>query len=74
MNHHLNDHKDHPNHHKNNQSWAMKRMMPLWIWRKVNGVEITTWLEFPNAGKATVEDIIGSEERKNSKWAGLWES
>ena len=33
----------------------------------------TTWSEFPNGGKATVEQILESEERKKSKRAGLWE-
>ena len=36
--------------------------------------ETTTWPEFPNGGKAIVEQIIASEERKKSKRAGLWES
>ena len=35
--------------------------------------ETTTW-EFPNWGKAIVEQIQVSEERKKSKSAGLWES
>ena len=36
--------------------------------------EKTTWSEFPNGGKAIVEQILVSEERKKSKRAGLWES
>ena len=36
--------------------------------------ETTTWSEFPNGGKATVEQILVSEERNKSKRAGLWES
>ena len=36
--------------------------------------ETTTWSEFPNGGKAIVEQILASEERKKSKRAGLWES
>ena len=35
--------------------------------------ETTTWSEFPNGGKAIVEQILASEERKKSKRAGLWE-
>ena len=36
--------------------------------------ETTTWSEFLNGGKAIVEQILASEERKKSKTAGLWES
>ena len=36
--------------------------------------EITTWSEFPNGGKAIVEQIPASEEINKSKTAGLWES
>ena len=33
----------------------------------------TTWSEFPNGGKAAVEQILALEERNKSKGAGLWE-
>ena len=33
--------------------------------------ETTTSLEFPNGGKAIVEQMIASEERNESKRAGL---
>ena len=36
--------------------------------------ETATWSEFPNGGKAIVEQILASEERNKSKRAGLWES
>ena len=36
--------------------------------------ETTTWSEFPNGGKAIVEQILASEEINKSKRAGLWES
>ena len=36
--------------------------------------QTTTWSEFPNGGKAIVEQILASEERNKSKKAGLWES
>ena len=36
--------------------------------------ETTTWSEFSNCGKAIVEEILESEERKKSKRAGVWES
>ena len=37
-------------------------------------VESGTWSEFPNGGKAIVEQILASEEINKSKRAGLWES
>ena len=33
--------------------------------------ETTTWSEFFNGGKATTEQILGSDERNRSKRAGL---
>ena len=36
--------------------------------------ETTTQSEFPNGGKAIVEQIIASIERKKSKRAGQWGS
>ena len=35
--------------------------------------ETTTWWEFPNGGKAIVEQILAWEEINKSKRAGLWE-
>ena len=37
-------------------------------------IETTTWSEFPNEGKAIVEQILASEEKNKSKKAGLWEA
>ena len=34
----------------------------------------TLWSEFPNGGKAIIEQILASEEINKSKRAGLWES
>ena len=34
----------------------------------------TTWSEFSNGGKAIVEQILVSGERKKFKRPGLWES
>ena len=34
----------------------------------------TTWSEFPNGGKAIVEQILASEEINQSKRTGLWKS
>ena len=36
--------------------------------------ETTTWSEFPYEGKVIVKQILASEERNESKRAGLWES
>ena len=36
--------------------------------------ETTTWSEFPNGGKAIVEQILALEKRNQSKRAGLSES
>ena len=36
-------------------SYAMKRSILLWIWRKSREIEATTWSEFPNGRKAIVE-------------------
>ena len=36
--------------------------------------ETTTWSEFLNGGKATVEQILASEERNQFKRTGMWES
>ena len=41
---------------------------------KSMGTETTTWSEFPNWGKAIVEQITVSEEINKSKRASLWES
>ena len=49
-------------------SYVMKRGIPLEM-----ESEATTWSEFPNGGKAIVEQILTSEERNKSKRAGLWE-
>ena len=41
---------------------------------KTMQTETTTWSEFPNEGKAIVEQILTSEEINISERAGLWES
>ena len=52
-------------------------MMKKGILFKLDGksteTETTTWSEFPNGGKAIVEQILASEDRNKSKRAGLWE-
>ena len=36
--------------------------------------EATKWSEFPNVGKAIVEQMLASDGRNKSKRVGLWES
>ena len=36
--------------------------------------QTVTWSEFPNEGKAMIEQILASEERKKYKREGLWKS
>ena len=36
--------------------------------------ETTTWSDFPNGRKASVEQILALEEKNKSIRAGLWES
>ena len=43
-------------------------------WSNDAQTETTTWSEFPNGGKASVEQILASEERYKSERAGLWQS
>ena len=52
-------------------SYTLKEDIPFWDWRKVMETETTTWSEFPNGRKATVEQILASEEINKSKTAGL---
>ena len=54
--HFSNDHKDHPSQHK-------KGVSPFKFEGKSKETETTTLSEFPNRGKATVEQILVSEER-----------
>ena len=54
------------------QNYVMKQGILFQIWWKVMEIEATTGSEFPNSGKAIVEKILASEERKKSKRAGLW--
>ena len=47
--------------------WAMKRGIPFEFGRKSMETETTTWSDFFNGGKATVEQILVSEEKKSKK-------
>ena len=51
MEHLLNDHEDHPNQHENSLKLCE-------LVGKSMETETTTWSEFPNGGKAIVEQIL----------------
>ena len=55
-------------------AYAINRVSHCKFDGKSMEIEITTWSEFPNGGKAIVEQIITFDERKKSKGAGMWES
>ena len=67
MRHLSDDHKDCPNQHGNGHKLFNEKGHPLW--KKSIETEATTWSEFSNGRKATVEQILGSQEG-----AELWES
>ena len=75
MEHLSNDQEDHHNLHENIQKLYVqwKGASLCEFEGKSMKTETTVWLEFNNGGKAALEQIIGSEERKESKIAGLWE-
>ena len=49
-------------------SYVMESGIPLWVWQRVNGNWETTWSDFPNGGKAIVEQILASEEKNINCW------
>ena len=69
MEHLSNDHEDHPNQHENSQKLCYK------TGHLVLTLTESRWNlrqhEFPNGGKAIVEQILASEESNKSKSAGL---
>ena len=72
MEHLSNDHKDHSNQHENSHKLCDETGLP--VDGKSMETEITTWSEFPNGGRAIVEQILASGDRNKSKSAGMWES
>ena len=75
MDHLSNDHKDCPNQHKNNHKLYNETNHPAFLFAgKSTETKTTTWSDFPNGGKAFVEQIIVSEYTNKSKRPGLWES
>ena len=68
MEHPLNGHEDHPNQLKNSHKICDETgHVILSLLEKSMETETTTYLEFPNGGKAIVEQILVSEERNNPK-------
>ena len=74
MEHISNDHKDHPNQHKNSHKPCDETGIPDLSLLESKWKLIITWSECPNERKAIVEQILASEEINNSKRAGMWES
>ena len=69
------DYEDHPNHHENShKTMRWNGASHCQFDGKSMETETTTWSEFPNGGKAIVEQILASEIRNKSKRAGPWES
>ena len=64
------DHKDRPNKREDIHKLCDEKGH----WRKVKGNWGNNMIRFPNGGKATIEQILASEEINKSKRAGLWES
>ena len=75
MEHLSNDHKDCLNQHENSHKlWDETGYPVVNFDGKSMETEATAWSEIPNGGKAMVEQIPVSEEIKNPKREGLWES
>ena len=60
MEHLSNDQENHLNQHENSHKLCNKMGDPV---LNLMETETTTWSEFPNGGKAVVEQILESEER-----------
>ena len=50
----------------------MKQGILFWVYGNSMETETTKWSEFPNGGRAIVQQILVSEERKKFKRAGLF--
>ena len=56
------------------KSCAMKKGTPFKFEGNSMETETTTWSEFSNGGKGTVEQTLGLDERNKSKRVRLWGS
>ena len=68
-----NHQEDHPNQLNNSNNLCLEKGYPFWVWRKEYGIWENTLIRISQWREATVEQMLPSEERKKSKWAGLWE-
>ena len=66
----LNDHEDRPNQHENSHQLCDKTGYPV-VSLMESQWKLTKTSEFPNGGKAIVEQILASEEINKSKRVGL---
>ena len=66
-------HEDHPNQHKNSHKLCDETRNPV-LNSLASQWKLRQQHEFPDGGKATVEQILASEQRKKSKKTGLRES
>ena len=67
-----NDHENCPNQHKNSHKWWNGASHCEFDGKSIE-TETTTWSEFPKRRKANIEQMLMTEERNNSKRAGLWQ-
>ena len=65
MEHLSNDHEDYSNQHENSHKLCNE------MGHLIVNMMKSQWRKFPNRGKAIVEQILASEERKKCKRAGL---
>ena len=70
MEHLSNDHEDHPNQHKNSHKLC-NETAHLVLSLLESQWKLRQQQEFPNGGKAIIEQILASEEINKSKTAGL---
>ena len=71
MDHLSSDHKESPNQQENSHKKCNELGKPIVNDGKSKETETTTWSEFPNGGKAIIEQILASEEINESRRAGL---
>ena len=67
----LNDQEDHPSQQKNSQKLYSETGHTFLNFMNKSMETETTWSEFPNGGKANVEQILASERINKFKRAGL---
>ena len=70
MEHLSDDHKDRPYHHENSHKPSDELGYPFEFHGKSMETETTTWSDFPNGEKGTVEQVLASEEINKYKRAG----